>query len=96
MTHSQINPTKVGGFSKGEICWIEDYQEFGQCIVYLSKRLTKNIEGKPMRPMWECYIIANNHPDFMEFYTESSINPIHPVHIFETRLQEVSGNSSHK
>ncbi len=82
-------------FKKGDICWIEDYQEFGECIVYLSKRLTENIEGESMRPMWDCFIIANNHKNFMEFYTEDSVNPCHLVPLFETRLQEVSLLSSH-
>lgn len=93
MAYSQINPTKVEGFSKGNLYWIEDYNELGECIVLLHRRLTKNIEGGNMQPMWECWMVANNHKVWGECYFDEP----HLLLSYENKLVplEVKPNSSH-
>lgn len=76
-------------FKKGNICWIEDYSNFGQSLILLEKRLTKNIEGGKIQPIWEAYLIANNHKGLMIFYTEDSINVVHLIFVSESKLYRI-------
>ena len=81
----------VKKFKKGDICWIEDYQEFGECLVLLHQRLTKDIDGNPMKAMWRCWLIANNHKSLIGFYMDEVP---HLCLKYETELKEVCSHSS--
>jgi len=49
---------KCNKFTKGEICLIADFQEFGEVLFLLERRLLKNVKGEPLsNPIWEGIII---------------------------------------
>ncbi len=75
---------------KGDLCYVEDYQEFGEVIILLDERLTENIEGEPMTPMWEGYLISSTDERLMEFYFEECHYPVHLILISESKLIKVS------
>ena len=51
------NKNKIS-FKKEEVCLVKDFQEFGEVLFLLEKRLLKNIKGEPLsNPIWEGIII---------------------------------------
>ena len=82
---------------KGDICWVEDYQEFGGSIVELVKRHLTNVEGGKLDyPIWDCYLLANNYPGLMRFYTEDSETQCHLILIREPSLKVLESESDLK
>ena len=60
-------------FIKGEICLVEDFQEFGCIIVKLENKLIKNVLGEKMSyPLWEVYILDAIHKGFRGVIQEFS------------------------
>lgn len=58
-------------FKKNEIVYGKS-QDYGDCIIQLVKRITKNIDGGKLKsPIWDAYILATNKDEeFMEFCLE--------------------------
>ena len=45
-------------FKKGQICLIEDFQEFGNVLILLIERFTTNVYGEELsNPIWEGVIV---------------------------------------
>lgn len=55
---------------KGEIYSIEDFQEFGEAIVELSRKLIRTYDGtkKLKTPIWECWLLAVAYKPLADYY----------------------------
>jgi hypothetical protein len=71
---------KKNKFKKGEIVFGKS-QDYGDCIVQLVRRITKNVKGEVMKsPIWYCYILdTNKERDLMNYLIEQE----HLVGFFE-------------